>query len=309
MMYPSGGVQGWGTPGLASYQGTLWCVWADKSQKLWYAKMTEFDESTGSKGKFEAPKAFPMPAGRPGHQVEQETCGVTPGLAYSQGILHAVYADSNNQLVHYQYDDASDTWGKRDFLGWLTPVTPTILDFRGQLYMVCLDMKTQYFAWGVWDAEQGWGKVRDMHQPWGAYGNIGLFSNSPDKLSLAYASNDPDPANLRKLLIVYTNDGKTWQSEGGSFGKEYSSYGVTAAATKTQSFVAFQENQGYEVYMCENDGSGWQPHQSVAKQLAAFPAAIAVVGDFIHCIFESNNDVRDLLWWARPVASALKGTK
>jgi 1-phosphatidylinositol phosphodiesterase len=274
-------------PALATHRGELWCLWSDPTGSLYYA--------TGNNSTFQARIQFPDQG--------------VPVIAEMLGLLHAIIVRDSGEVAHYIFDDANQNWPEPTLLntasGFSTTTTPAFVAFHNRLFLVFIQDANLYFSiwtWNprddtsVWSLPQevsGISQVRGIPAMFILNGNLHVLCSANDE-------------NREILGFVFDPDNDVWNScEDISEGKAAS--GVSATSYGDRAFLAFQENgpddTSHVIYISEYKDGKWQPQESVAGQTSADPPQLTVLNGRINCIFNANDDKRDLKWYSRSLLS------
>jgi 1-phosphatidylinositol phosphodiesterase len=104
------------------------------------------------------------------------------------------------------------------------------------------------------------------------------------------------------LGFAYASLEDVWNScDDVSEGKAAS--GVSATSYGDSAFLAFQENgpndTSHVIYISEYKDGKWLPQEAVAGQASADPPQLSILNGRINCIFNSNDETKDLKWYSR----------
>jgi len=270
-------------PALATHRGELWCLWSDPLGDLYYA--------IGDNSSFQPRLQFPD------HGI--------PVLAELLGTLHAIIIRDSNDLAHYVYDDLNRQWTVPALLdsrvGFSSHTTPALVAFHNKLVLVFIQNTNLYYSiWSVnpqddtsvWSPPQ---EVSGINQ----VGGIPALFVLKDVLHVLCASND----STRKILgFSYSSTEDIWNScDDVSEGKAAS--GVSATSYGDSAFLAFQEDgpddTSHLIFISEFKDGRWSSQQAVAGQASASPPQLSVLNGRINCIFNANDESKDLRWYSR----------
>lgn len=286
---------GWGAasaPALATHAGKLWCLFVRKSDsRLYYAQ--------GTNENWDTPKPF---AGSPPRIGALRA----PMLAELNGVLHAVFIedfDNSHDLVHYQYDDVTGLWGKRQGLAQHSSMPVGLAAHNGRLFCAFVsDVDAHDVLYTNWDPEMGWNIQQPCHEKSG--GRPGLFEWG-GQLHLVFATDD---GHRYIFDLVYDDKNDRW-SRAASRPPEATAEGVGVSATSgiNRGFMGFLENDAKSgsVYVSVYDYDGkWLNHEDLHQKSWEAPV-VAVLNGMMNCAFISRNDARDPLWSQRQAVDVL----
>lgn len=280
-------------PAVAAYRGSLWVLWADMDDNIWYAVTTK-EGQFGKRQRFLA-RGLPVIANLNGH-------------------LHAAITLDTGEMVHYLYDEEDKrTWvSLGPVASAITNSTPCLVAFRGMLFLVF--MRNSRLCYLVWTnpiahpaspAEQrgNWSEPAAVRDDGQTFQGIPALFVVNGVLRLLCGSAD-DRRDIRGY--EYDSVSSTWSSsEDISGGRAVS--GVSAASFGDRSYLGFIEDgpggPDHGVYVAEYADGKWQPQEDVAGQSAAGPPQLAVLNGRLHCIFTDDTEARNLRWYSRPVLS------
>lgn len=280
-------------PAVAAYRGSLWVLWADMDDNIWYAVTTK-------EGEFGKRLAFPARG--------------QPVITNLNGHLHAVITVETGEMVHYLYDEEEKrAWvSLGPVAGAITHSPPCLVSFHNMLFLVFMRNSLLYYL--IWTnpmahptslAEQrgNWSEPAAIRNDGRTFQGIPALFVVDGVLRLLCGSSD----DQREILgYQYDYISSTWSpSEDVSGGRAVS--GVSAASFGDRSYLGFIEDgpggKGHSVYVAEYSDGRWHPQEDVAGQSAADPPQLAVLNGRLHCIFNDNTESRDLRWYSRPVLS------
>jgi 1-phosphatidylinositol phosphodiesterase len=120
-----------------------------------------------------------------------------------------------------------------------------------------------------------------------------------NKLHVLCSSNDE---NREILGYAFDPEIGVWNScDDVSEGKAAS--GVSATSYGNSAFLAFQENGPDDtsrvIYISEYKDGKWKPQEAVAGQTSADPPQLSILNGRINCIFNANDDQKNLKWYSR----------
>lgn len=269
-------------PALATHRGELWCLWSDPSGDLYYA--------TGDNNLFQPRIQFPDQG--------------IPVMAELAGILHAIIVRNTGDMVHYAFNDLDRIWTSPALLdreaGFHSRITLAFVAFHNKLFLTFIQDGTLYYSiWhhlprdetAVWALPQ---TVCDVQ-----VGGIPALFVLDGTLHVLCASSDED----REILgYAYDPDEDIWNScDDVSEGKAAS--GVSATSYGDSAFLAFQEDglddTSHIIYMTEYKDGNWRAQEPIAGQASADPPQLSVLNGRINCIFNTNNESGELMWYSR----------
>ncbi|KAF4630330.1 hypothetical protein G7Y89_g7809 [Cudoniella acicularis] len=263
---PNGKTQS--VPALTTHRGELWCLWSDPSGYLYYA--------VGDNNVFQSRRQFP-------------DRGI-PVMAELTGVLHAIII--------------RDSGDRRPPCGFWAHTTPALVAFHNKLFLVFIQSDNLYYSIlafhprgkddAVWSPPQ---EVSGISQ----VGGIPALFVLNGVLHVLCSSKDES----REILgFAYSVPEDIWNScDDVSEGK--SAAGVSATSFGDSAFLAFQENgpddTSHLIYISEYKDGKWQPQEAVAGQASSDPPQLSVLNGRINCIFNSNDDEKNLIWYSRPL--------
>ena len=287
--YMQGGQHGQtsSVPALATHRGELWCLWSDPSGSLYYA--------IGNNDTFQSRIHFPDQG--------------VPVMAELLGFLHAIVVRDSGEVAHYIFDDVNQTWPEPTLLntasGFSTTTTPALVAFHNRLFLVFIQESKLYFSiwtWNprddstIWSLPQevsGIKKVRGIPAMFVLRGTLHVLCSENDE-------------NREILGFAFDPNEDVWNScDDVSEGK--AATGVSATSYGDSAFLAFQENgpddTSHCIFVSEYRDGKWEPKEAVSGQTSADPPQLAVLNGRINCIFNANDDSRDLKWYSRSLLS------
>ena len=274
-------------PALATHRGELWCLWRDPSGFLYYA--------TGNNTAFQTRVQFPDQG--------------VPVMAELLGFLHAIIVRDSGEVAHYIFDDVNQIWPKPTLLntaaGLSTTTTPAFVAFHNRLFLVFIQNATLYFSIWTWNPRNDdavWSLPQEVSGISQVRGIPAMFILGGELHVLCSA----DDENREILSFVFAPESDLWNLRSDiSEGKAAS--GVSATSYGVSAFLAFQENgpddTSHAIYVSEYKDGKWEPQEAVAGQASADPPQLTVLNGRINCIFNANNDRKDLQWYSRPLLS------
>lgn len=267
-------------PALATHRGALWCLWSDANGGLYYA--------IGDNDTFQPRIGFP-------------DSGI-PVLAEVLGILHSIIIRPTLELTHYIFDDANDVWGPPAVLsqdgGFVSATTPALIAFHNKLFLAFVNNGILSFS--IWTInDNAWTPPVPISST-GVSGIPAAFLLQGD-LHVLCSSAVED----REILgFVYDVPSNTWSPRDDvSEGK--AAVGVSATSFGESAFLGFQENgpgdTSRSIYVAEYHNGAWKQHEAVADQSSFDPPQLAVLNGRINCVFNTNDESKNLTWFSRPL--------
>jgi 1-phosphatidylinositol phosphodiesterase len=270
-------------PALATHRGELWCLWCDTSGDLYYA--------IGNNNIFQPRIAF-----------SDQGIPVLTGLL---GMLHAIIIRDTGEIAHYIFDDANQAWATPTILknqnGFSTSTPPALVAFHNKLFLVFIQGAILYYSIWTWNPRNdtaAWSLPQEVSGISKVAGIPALFVLN-GTLHAICGSNDES----REILgFAYDSTEDIWNSCGDiSEGK--AAFGVSATSYGDSAFLAFQENgpddSSHVICISEYKDGKWSPQESVAGQSSADPPQLSILNGRINCIFNANDDQKDLKWYSR----------
>ncbi|TAQ85186.1 hypothetical protein B7494_g6491 [Chlorociboria aeruginascens] len=269
-------------PALATHRGELWCLWSDPTGDLYFA--------VGNNDTF-------------GPRIQFPDRGV-PVMAELYGMLHAMIARDSGEIAHYVFNDVDQGWPIPTILdkaaGLWTKTTPALIAYHNKLVLTFIqDTSLYYSIWAfrpdgypVWSIPQetsGISQIRGIPALFVLDGTLHVLCGSNDK--------------SREILgFAYSSTEDVWNScDDVSEGK--AATGVSATSFGESAYLAFQENgpddASHVIYISEYKDGRWHAQEAVAGQASTDPPQLAILNGRINCIFNSNNDQKDLKWYSR----------
>jgi 1-phosphatidylinositol phosphodiesterase len=280
-------------PAVAAYRGSLWVLWADMEDNIWYAVTTR-------EGEFGRRLRFPERG--------------LPVIANLNGHLHAVITLETGEMVHYLYDDEE----KRAW-AFLCPVadaitysSPCLVAFRNELFLVLIrDGHIYYLTWtsstshpnSASESQGYWSEPASLCEDGQTFEGIAALFVLDGVLHALCRSGD-DSRGILGYKYEYMSS--TWSSsEDVSGGRAVN--GVSATSFGNRLYLGFTEQgpggANHGVYVAAYADGKWQPQEGVAGQTAADTPQLAILNGRIHAIFTDNTEARYLQWYSRPVLS------
>lgn len=222
------------------------------------------------------------------------------------GRLHAVIVRADGEIAHYEYNDVDKDWSLPTILdkgsGLWTNTTPSLISHHNNLMLVYIQGTYLYYSTWTLDSEDQpvWKYPQEVSGISKVSGIPALFVLNGD-LHVLCASSDE---NRLILGFKYSLPEDVWNScDDVSEGK--AAQGVSATSYGDSAFLAFQENgpgdTSHVIYMSEYKDGMWHPQEAIAGQTSFDPPQLAVLNGRVNCIFNSNDESRELLWYSRPL--------
>ncbi|KAG0645378.1 Phosphatidylinositol-specific phospholipase C [Hyphodiscus hymeniophilus] len=279
-------------PALATHRGELWCLWSDPFGCLYCA--------AGNNATFQTRIRFPDQG--------------VPVMAELLGFLHAIIVRDSGEVAHYIFDDINQNWPEPALLntasGFSTTTTPALVAFHNRLFLVFIQDASMYFATWTWNPHNDsivWSLPQEVSGISEVRGIPAMFILDGE-LHVLCSANDED----REILgFVLDAENDIWNSRSDvSEGKAAS--GVSATSYGDSAFLAFQENgpddTSHVIYVSEYKDGKWGFQEAVAGQTSADPPQLAVLNGRINCIFNTNDDQKELKWYSRPLLNYSLGS-
>jgi 1-phosphatidylinositol phosphodiesterase len=269
-------------PAIATHRGSLWCLWSD-SGTLFYA--------IGNNSLFQPRLQFPDQG--------------IPVMAELLGILHAIIVRSSEKVVHYIFDDENGNWVPQAPLdtesGFETAGTPALKSFHNKLFLVFIEKQNLHYSTWTWNPRSDtavWSLPQEVSGI-SQVGGIPAMFVLQGALHVLCSSKD---ASREILGFAYDPADDVWNScDDVSEGK--AAVGVSAASYGDSAFLAFMENgpddTSHVIYMSEFKDGQWRPQEAIGGQASSDPPQLAVLNGRINCIFNTNDENKDLKWYSR----------
>ena len=226
----------------------------------------------------------------------QKTYTVTAPVALCSAYekLHAVILQTNG-FNHFIFDDVNQVW---DWQSAFAPDDnqPALCQFNGDLFLAMVAKKGNAVSFTMWnDDSKTWSTISPVNNE-STWGSAGMFVQN-STLYIVFPENNSGRAIL---TLTYNPTLKTWSRI--SKAPESTSFGVNTTYGDEIGFMGFQENaKSNDVYVSLYEGK-WIPHESTGASSANTPS-LAVLGDILNVVIDSNNGNRDILWLQRSLAS------
>jgi 1-phosphatidylinositol phosphodiesterase len=203
------------------------------------------------------------------------------------------------------YDDANLTWVSPSVLdrnsGFASGTTPALVAYHNKLFLVFIQESKLYFSnwtlnprdetaeWKLPQEVSGISQVGGIPALFVLDGTLHVICESADE--------------SREILgFAYASLEDVWNScDDVSEGRAAS--GVSATSYGDSAFLAFQENgpndTSHVIYISEYKDGKWLPQEPVADQASADPPQLAILNGRINCIFNANDETKELRWYSR----------
>jgi 1-phosphatidylinositol phosphodiesterase len=226
-------------------------------------------------------------------------------MAEMLGFLHAIVVRDSGEVAHYIFDDINQTWPEPTLLntvsGFSTTTTPALVAFHNRLFLVFIQDANMYYSIWTWNPRDDtavWSLPQEVSGITQVRGIPALFILQ-NKLHVLCSANDE---NREILGFAFDPEEGVWNScQDVSEGKAAS--GVSATSYGDSAFLAFQENgpddTSHVIFVSEYKDGKWMPQEAVAGQTSADPPQLSVLNGRINCIFNANDDTKDLKWYSR----------
>lgn len=274
-------------PALGNHSGKLVCMFVDKA-------------SGGLKYAFGTNDAWESPVPFNGGGV---SALMTPALANDGTVLHTVFEeaiDDKHDLVHYQYNDTTGTWGKRVGLAQHSTRPPTLAFYNNKLYCVFVaDNSSNTLLYTVWTESTGWSAQKKCNGEL-SEGTPALFLIGSE-LHLVFAARNDE----RDILeLVYNEQQDSW-SRTAVQPTDRAEYGVSATSPADHSvaFAGFLSRTGDGHVLVSKFANGSWGHNEDVQALSYNTPGLAVLGSTVNCAYTARNGTRDLLWSQRSVVA------
>lgn len=270
-------------PALGNHNGKLACMFVDKaSGDLKYA----FGTNSG----WDSPTAFN------GGGV---SALISPALADDGSVLHTVFTeviDDKHDLVHYQYNDTTKTWGNRAGLAQHSSKAPTLAVYNGKLFCAfAADDGSNHLLYCIWTESTGWSAQKRCNNE-ESQGTPALCLIGAELHLLFAAHNDE-----RDILeLVYDEAQDSW-SRSAVQPTERAEYGVSATSTSDHSvaFLGFLSRAENGHVLASKFANGSWGHNEEVDALSYNTPALAILGNTVSCAYTARNGSRELLWSQR----------
>ena len=226
-------------------------------------------------------------------------------MAELLGFLHAIIVRDSGEVAHYIFDDVNQNWPEPTLLntasGFSTTTTPALVAFHNRLFLVFVQDANLYYSIWTWNPRDDtalWSLPQEVSGIKQVRGIPAMFILN-NTLHVLCSENDE---NREILGFAFNANEGVWNSCADiSEGKAAS--GVSATSYGDNAFLAFQENgpddTSHVIYVSEYKDGKWSPHEAVAGQTSSDPPQLTVLNGRINCIFNANDNTKDLKWYSR----------
>ncbi|KAG8167148.1 hypothetical protein KVR01_002837 [Diaporthe batatas] len=288
-------------PSIAAHRGSLWAVWADFDDQLWYSSTVP----DGVGEAFGRPEKFPYHEGSGKNGV--------PMIANLNGVLHAIIVSADTgAMAHYIKDTDDDGFIHQGPLpGGCVAAKDSrgiaIAAFHNKLFLAFIS-PDQTLSYTQWDSDSNaWSPPSSICTSPRFQGKPAMFVLNGALHVLCEAAATPDSGGGGDILgykYGYRESGWAWDpTDDVSEGR--ATRGVSGASYGGHAYLSFLDaSQGGAVYVAAHaDGSrSWGEPERVggASAKGRFAPQVAVVSGRVHCVF-SGLWRGDLRWFSRPV--------
>ncbi|KAH8820065.1 phosphatidylinositol-specific phospholipase [Xylogone sp. PMI_703] len=265
-------------PTIAAHRGNLWCLWSGPAGEIFYA--------IGDNNNFQSPLPFPDRG--------------LPVVADVLGTLHAVVLRPDSNITHYIYDDVEMAWSPPTIINLgvgLRITSPALVSFHNKIVLAYVQDEVLMFS--MWDpVSSNWTQPLPVSEDNKFRGTPALFILDTVLHVLCGSAAEDNVI----LGFAYDLEGNIWKPRDDvSEGK--AARGVSATSYGDSAYLAFQENgpddDSHSIFIAEYANGTWQPREDVDGQSSADPPQLAVLNGRINCIFNANNETKDLMWYSR----------
>lgn len=276
---------------VLGFNGALHCVWVNANSELYYSNIAEGGNTWQAQ----------QPVGLNGIP-EQATQAAS--LAVFRGKIHAVFADENDNLIHYQLSGGSNpVWGQRVGLAVTTTDPISLTEFGGFLYCLFRNPAASSgsnLRMTSYSEASGWAKPVVVGPVVPSFGPVALFELNA-LLQMLFVD-DSNPSTIRCSSYNPTNT--TWTPVGLPSGTPTSlapGSGVSAHCVYNRAFVACRTATTINTLRLE--GHYWKQPQTIAASTSTSPA-ITILGNTVYC-FWSDNTSSQIRWMYRSALDSM----
>ena len=286
---------------LVSHRGKLWCTWTRPQDSGSPISWT----SLNCNGTWGSAREVAVNSGASNRTIW--AIGI-PAIANLNGVLHMVFIERRENptsaerlrnfqgtLVHLQFDDESQAWGRRASLGvfgashrGVDPDTPALIGYRGQL--VCVYRSSnQELNYLTWDDVNGWSHEMALSVVMSRNSRIALWVQT-NKLILLSTDRGDTTSIIRGL--GYYQDQNCW-----IWTPDCVRHGV--GSVWSERFMAYRDDHDHLVFQASL-GEHRQKLQRVHSEPCWNAPAVAALNGNIVCIWDGGpSDGKQLLWSQR----------
>lgn len=290
-------------PALTVHHGRLFCLWTA-------ARGSDFLlvwSSLKKDGRWDYAREVVDPAGvakRPVNVVG------TPAIADLNGILHVVFLESTedsrpsesllnhrDMLVHMQYDDQCQNWGKRASLGINACPSISLKGYEGRLYCGYAD-SDQKLCYSTWTEITGWSYTLLVAETQRTERSF-AFYDFGDALHLLYAYVEGEVGYIHDL--AYDRSASCWlSSQSPQRFEEQFLGGLDVTSCGGLTYIVYQDNTCRPMLTTTNLEGWWAAPEKVHSEASWKLPAIAIVDENLTCVWVAGPDShRKLLWSQR----------
>ena len=300
-------------PALAMHHGRLWCLWAGKS----HHESPLFWTSSDSHGNWNEAQEMVIP-----WRVRNRALNAVGALAVADlnGILHLVFLErtedsklwetppnSRHTLVHLQYDDQCQTWGKRAIFGVNSGPHISLKGHGGQLYCVYTD-PDQELCYSIWSETTGWSHSETVGNMQCTNGSFALYT-SGSGMHLLYAGGKAEEEHIQDF--EYDDFACCWchlQSPSRVMGPFLGGFDV--ASSEAGAHIVYQDSARRPVLMSTSSKDRCAVAEEVHGKASWKVPAIAIVHGTLVCVWVGGpNSHRELMWSQRLTTSSISMQK
>ena len=289
-------------PALAVHHGRLWCLWTGGRQR---ASLLFWTSSNGNE-KWSQAEEVVVPwrvCEIPRHAVG------APAIADLNGTLHVVFLERNgdprswesppnarDRLVHLQYDDECQNWGKRVSLGLSTGPFISLKGHAGRLYCGYTDSNLE-LCYSTWSEVDGWSHSEPVGDTQCADRSFSFYTFR-DSLHLLSAHGKAEERGIQDS--VYDENACCWcysqsppRVEGAFFG------GLDVTSFEGRAYVIYRDDVRRPMLMNTNSELQWTAPEGVHSKTSWTAPAIAIVNGILVCVWVGGPDRHLKLLWSQ----------
>jgi hypothetical protein len=226
-----------------------------------------------------------------------------PLVTNLDGDLHAVVYSKSGAMVHFIYDDCEEAWGCLDRLPEFADCSPSVIAFRGQLFVVFILKAYVHFV--VWTSMVA--QPTSSRELWGSWStpsrlhDDGNFTGKPVLFTLdgtlhVLCRSSDEPSNT--VEFNYDCISSSW-SRSQHMNPSLAIGEVSTTTFGDQSYLGLIRDGG--AYVVAYADGKWEPQEDVDGQSAADPPQLAVQNGRLHGIFTDNTGPGNIKWYSRPL--------